>query len=69
MEVEKTFVGSDTMAASWVAAWGGEVMDVILQSESGFIVSRSSPYKRARLEKEMGFSSSAPGDLLRSYSL
>lgn len=66
MEVEKTFVGSDTMAASW---GGGEVMDVILQSESGFIVSRSSPYKRARLEKEMGFSSFAPDDLLRSYRL
>lgn len=30
----------------------GVLMDVILQSESSFIVS----YKRARLEKEMGFS-------------
>lgn len=70
-EVEKTFVGSDTVAASWVGVRGGGwgVMDVILQSESGFIVSRSSPYKRARLEKEMGFSSFAPDDLLRSYSL
>lgn len=34
----------------------GDIMDVILQSESSFIGSRTGPYKRARLEKEMGFS-------------
>lgn len=34
----------------------GDIMDVILQSESSVIVSRRGPYKRARLEKEMGFS-------------
>lgn len=34
----------------------GDIMDVILQSESSFIVSRTGAYKRARLEEEMGFS-------------
>lgn len=43
----------------------GDIMDVILQSESSFIVS----YKRARLEKEMGVFSFALDNLLHSYSL
>lgn len=34
----------------------GDVMDVILQSESSFVVLKTGPYKRARLKKEMGFS-------------
>lgn len=43
----------------------GDIMDVILQSESSFIVS----YKRARLGKRDGVFSFALDDLLHSYSL